>query len=450
MQRPLELEVLEPGNPRVQRRRFLQPALLVGRDEQCDLCLNDLTISRCHAYLQVIGGRVFFLDLGSVTTGIRTESGWVLSGWLDPGQQLRLGGYTVRLAPSARSPIRLPSASERSWTPLDRQMAQSATDRGWLLEFDRDHPPWRLNRVLTLVGRAANCQLRIHAESVSRYHAALLQTPQGVWVIDLLSHEGTCLNGRPIRFARLEDGSQLGIGRDCAIRVWQPPGAARAPSRVPAARVARLPSGPPKPLAVVPIRRLRVLRPALAADAERLLAAISLKGNHPENAQSVSVIQQLNLMQQQMVDQCHQVLLTMAQMFCSMHREQMMLVRQELARVHQLTDELQGIQQELKKELNRDSEVSAATIGRGAPASPPNGTAPRAACQIPSVAAPNDRTLESAQRDGNAAHPPKASAHVSAPPDTDIHAWLTQRMVALQEERQGRLRKVLGMILGKG
>src|SRR5262249_46003495 len=172
MQRPLELEVLEPGKPRVQRRRFLQPALLVGRDEQCDLCLNDPTISRRHAYLQVIGGRVFFIDLGSVTTGIRTESGWVLSGWLDPGQQLRLGGYTVRLAPFAMNPIRLPSASERSWNPLDRQMARSDTDRGWFLEFDRDHPPWRLNRVLTLVGRAANCQLRIHAESVSRYHAA--------------------------------------------------------------------------------------------------------------------------------------------------------------------------------------------------------------------------------------------------------------------------------------
>lgn len=49
----------------------------------------------------------------------------------------------------------------------------------------------------------------------------------------------------------------------------------------------------------------------------------------------------------------------MAQMFCSMQREQMMLVRQELNRVHQLTDELQGIQEDLKKQASREPEVPA-------------------------------------------------------------------------------------------
>src|SRR5262249_2140812 len=50
-----------------------QPFTLVGRDDACDVTLSDPEVNLRHAWLQVLGGRVFAVDLGS-------HSGLVWSG----------------------------------------------------------------------------------------------------------------------------------------------------------------------------------------------------------------------------------------------------------------------------------------------------------------------------------------------------------------------------------
>jgi pSer/pThr/pTyr-binding forkhead associated (FHA) protein len=446
MQGPLELEILEPGKNQARRQCFSQPVLLVGRGEQCSLRLNDPVVSRRHAYLQLIAGRVFFVDLGS-RTGIVAQSGTLRSGWLDPGQELRLGDCTIRLTSTATRQPQFSSAADRAWNPVNRQASLSDSEHGWLLEYGRDYPLWPLNRVLTLVGRAADCKLRIEGRGISRYHAAFLHTPTGVWLIDLRSREGTFLNGSGIQWALLEDGCQIRIGPECAIRAWQQ-GVTIASNHGTASPKSLVPSRPPGALQVVPIERSLLPRPAPGTDTERLLAAISSNGIHPEQSQLAPVIQQLSLMQQQMFDQFQQTLLTMAQMFCSMQREQMTLVRQELDRVHQLTDELQGIQEELKKQASRGPAVPAAGKVLHEQASRTSNIPVGNPIQTPPPA-PSGRTVESTRRVGSTTESPKEMAGVSGSAGTDIHKWLSQRLVALQEERQSRLRKVLGMILGK-
>src|SRR5207245_1978028 len=54
-------------------------------------------------------------------------------------------------------------------------------------------------------------------------------------------------------------------------------------------------------------------------------------------------------MQQQMFDQFQQAMVMMVQMFRSLHRDQMQLVREELDRLHELTAELQSLQADLAK-----------------------------------------------------------------------------------------------------
>src|SRR4051812_44136608 len=44
-----------------------QPFTLVGRDDACDVTLSDPEINPRHAWIQVIGGRAFAIDLGSRT-----------------------------------------------------------------------------------------------------------------------------------------------------------------------------------------------------------------------------------------------------------------------------------------------------------------------------------------------------------------------------------------------
>src|SRR5262249_28631493 len=67
----------------------------------------------------------------------------------------------------------------------------------------------RLSKPITLVGRAVECTLVLRVPDVSTHHAQItLDTEQAV-VEDLGSANGTFLNGRRVRKARLRDGDKL-------------------------------------------------------------------------------------------------------------------------------------------------------------------------------------------------------------------------------------------------
>jgi SAM-dependent methyltransferase len=165
------------------------------------------------------GGRVLVLDLGS-RTGTRWGGDARPSGWVEPGQDVEVGPFTLRAGPDQPGGAAWGLAAGRAWDPLELR-----TDELGLL------PPvtvevcsgksalsrWRMNRLLALVGRAPGCRVCLVHPSVSRFHCSLLATPSGVWVVDLLSTRGTLLNGRPVRWARVGDGDRLQVGR-CELR----------------------------------------------------------------------------------------------------------------------------------------------------------------------------------------------------------------------------------------
>jgi hypothetical protein len=69
-----------------------------------------------------------------------------------------------------------------------------------------------MSRALALIGRSTACQVRLMNPSVSNFHAAMVRTPSGVWIVDLLSREGIEVDGMCVRAARLEAGSDAGKG----------------------------------------------------------------------------------------------------------------------------------------------------------------------------------------------------------------------------------------------
>jgi hypothetical protein len=81
-----------------------------------------------------------------------------------------------------------------------------------------------MNRVLALVGHDARCKVRLPVAGVAAVHCALVRTPAGLWVVDLLSQAGTAVNGAAVRWARLADGEELRIG-PVAVRVRHFPAA---------------------------------------------------------------------------------------------------------------------------------------------------------------------------------------------------------------------------------
>jgi pSer/pThr/pTyr-binding forkhead associated (FHA) protein len=377
---PFQVALEQPGRSEMVRRTLALPFALIGRDKRADFALDDEQIGFRHAYLQMVAGRVWCVDLGS-RTGIHWQSERKSAGPVDSDHDIRIGPYTLRLADeNAAERGEAPSVPPN---PLICSSANPSSLSAVALEFRGDatrQKLWMVDRPLTLLGRASFCKLRMHNPMVSRVHCALLNTAGGLWLIDLLSREGTYVNGTAVRWARLEEADELQID----------------PFRI---GVHFLTS---------PVRS--AADECLLAPEQSLVAARSLVPATDGASQLLPLLGQFSLMQQQMFDQFQQTLLMMAEMFGNLHREQMQRVHQELAQLHEVTRELQGLQAELLKQRPVRTEPP--------PVSRPSPTVPR----IPAPATP------------------------STP---DVHGWLLQRLATLQQDRQSRWQKIVGMLTGK-
>jgi hypothetical protein len=63
-----------------------------------------------------------------------------------------------------------------------------------------------------IIGRTSDNDLQIDGTYISRHHAQVVSTSEGVWIEDLNSTNGMYLNGRRIRRRRLEDGDVIKLG----------------------------------------------------------------------------------------------------------------------------------------------------------------------------------------------------------------------------------------------
>ncbi|MFM8271675.1 MAG: FHA domain-containing protein, partial [Gemmata sp.] len=221
---PLGLRVDLVGGALLAEGAVAQPFTLVGRDDFCDVTLSDPEINPRHAWLQVIGGRVYAVDLGS-RTGLRWPTGASGSGWLDPGAPVRLGPFALRLSAPVSD---RPAAFDPDYKPLLADPA-TRTRPAVALEFrngKRAKDRWPVNRMLTLVGRSPDCKVHLNADDISLYHCGLVNTRAGLWVVDL-SGRGVVVNGERMRVAPLPHGAELWVGRfliGCHRTAPEPPG----------------------------------------------------------------------------------------------------------------------------------------------------------------------------------------------------------------------------------
>jgi len=304
-----ELEATVAGGQSAGQVTAGQPFALIGRDAANDLCLDDPRISQRHVYVQMIGGRLFCVDMGS-RSGIRCAGVQGTSGWLNPGQDLEIGPFAIRYAAGSA-----PASALTGINPLEARGTDVQLLPAMALEFANGltrQPRWRLNRILTLAGRATNCKLQLADVTVSRYHAAFVAAPLGLWVVDLLGKDGTRVNGERIRWAQLQDGDRVQVGK-FLIRVWQEgPTPGSSPSVV-------------------------VSGPTGSQPAVRLPEAVA--GESP----LTPLIDQFQRLRLHGYDEFHQSMLLMLQMFNMLQRERLTPVRDDLDQVYKLTRELQTL-----------------------------------------------------------------------------------------------------------
>ena len=217
---PLRLVIGGSQGSGEELRSLPQPFAVVGRDPRVDVVLDDPSVSRRHVYLQGVAGRVFWIDLES-RTGTVGEGGERERGWLALGDgRLRVGPFAIgrpAIDAGAGSVVADPGPGRPGRdSPLAVRSLGGQPLPEVALEFlngPSRETTWPMNRVMSLVGSARGCKFRLTDLSVSGFHAGLVRTPAGLWVVNLRGDRSIRINDEPARFGPLADGDVLGIGR---------------------------------------------------------------------------------------------------------------------------------------------------------------------------------------------------------------------------------------------
>jgi pSer/pThr/pTyr-binding forkhead associated (FHA) protein len=458
------------------------PFLLIGRSPTDDLTLDSRQVSRRHAYLQAVAGRVIGIDLKSRTSTFWDD--WSEAqpwGWLDPEHSIRIGPYRIQLAdrpsdgpPPLLDPFSPANDPESVAAPFPRPVLELPFRVGGVAST------WEMAGLLALVGRADDCQLILADDSISRTHASLVRTPQGAWVVDLGAREGVHVNGTRVRWAWLADGDLVRLGRfTMVLRYDRPPegisredvpleaGATMADSSDDGEQAEDQPTeGGGRGLALRPTARPPGLRKA-PVPAHDFTSAVPAAVDRTEwepafgpGPNPYAMWQQ----QMQLMESFHNDMAMMVQMFIAMHREFQGSVRDELERVQQLTRELNRLNARLG-EIPEAAETGPATPAKRPEGRPGTGrkedrprrsatTHPRTAhrADVPTGRPPKDPGADPGHR-GRSAPIPEDPAKAGAAPgprkeSSEMYADLTQRITELQRERRGYWQRILKNING--
>ncbi len=306
---PVRLGIEEPGVSGIAWRVFDRPFLVVGSHPKADICLRDPEVSRRHAYFQVIAGRLFCVDLHSRTGTFWDDSqdSW---GWANSQALVRIGPYRFRPSETVEGQAPLPIS--RSFQQLS--LPETTLD---FIDSPMDRPSWQAKRALILLGRSTACKVQLPGPGVANVHAAMVRTPAGVWIVDLLATGGMVVNGSRERAARLDEDNELHIGTH-RIRV----------------RIGPLVDHSPTPA----LRESRQTQPGPMGD-----WSAPDRMDSPE-ALVRTMFGEFTKMQQQMADQFQQALMIMFRSFGEIHQDQSTLIREELARIRELNEEHQKLQ----------------------------------------------------------------------------------------------------------
>ncbi len=508
---PLQLAVRGPSPDESGVRLLHQPFALVGRDERADVLLDHKLVSRRHVYLQIVDGQAFWLDLDS-RAGTAAEGQIRKFGWLEAGKSIRIGPYELeRLASNGPAPEQRATGPAPRVSPLVARAYDDQALPDVFLEFlngPSRSACWPMNRVMSLIGSASGCKFRLADPSVSSFHCSLLRTPLGLWIVDLLGPDGIRVNDALVRYALLDADDVLKIGRyRIRMRIQF---ASRVSDRFAAEESRRIAVAETRPHNQFPLTAVfadgnSTGLPSLATHSWQMLASevlaprnssgqatsiegISPAGNVPTRLEKgeitesllVPLMNQFGQMQQQMLDQFQQAISMIVQMFGTLHRDQMVTIREELDQLRDLTREFHAIKLELAARSEGQAPVvqASTSTASGSPQVSAVGSKAQELLESETVAretpaavrpAPDlasfSAILSAGDGSGVASStqarlspsgserpevklPQPESGESNPESERDVMVWLHQRMMVLQQERESRWRKILKLLPG--
>jgi ABC transport system ATP-binding/permease protein len=191
--------------------------IIIGRQMDCDIILDDERISRYHVFLTWEQGQGFVRDNQS-TNGTRVNGQAVLEAVaLKHGDIIEAGGSQFRFTYSEASGLAVMEAQPTDKFSLPRNARRVAAPvvRARLSALTGPEPgrSWPIAPGVTLIGRGGDALIVLPHTSVSRHHAQIISQPTGLYIQDIGSSNGTSVNGTPLEApVLLHSGDHVQIG----------------------------------------------------------------------------------------------------------------------------------------------------------------------------------------------------------------------------------------------
>ena len=182
---------------------------VIGRDDGCDLSVDDQYISRKHALVSVSGGKASIADLGSLG-GLKVNDRPVTGAPAAPGTEIAVGETRLRLLEieslGSPGPVDDPSKTLVVQGPTNAVVAMvvSGPDAG---------KSFRLKEGTNMIGRTEDCRVQLSDETVTRQHAQILYADGRLSVSDLGSRSGTKVGDTVLAGTPLSNGDVVSMGR---------------------------------------------------------------------------------------------------------------------------------------------------------------------------------------------------------------------------------------------
>ncbi|MBN2475897.1 MAG: FHA domain-containing protein [Pirellulales bacterium] len=185
-----------------------KPFARIGSHESSEVVLraeDEGIAGRC-LYLHATNRGIYCVDLVS-----SHSAQGAVHGWLRPAEVLHLGPYRISARLSGddgngTNTASQPEMKARGTAPPPYPVVVLSTQEGEI-------GTRRLTRRLTIVGRQRPSSIRLTSHTVSAAHCAMYWDGRALWVVDLLSGNGTRLDGSAVEAAVLPLGSTLALGR---------------------------------------------------------------------------------------------------------------------------------------------------------------------------------------------------------------------------------------------